>query len=134
MEKNIRVGAIALLKNENNEILMMLRNKKPAKDKWAIPGGKVEMFETLEETLKREMKEELGIEIEVTKFLCNVQDINKEKGEHWIMPVYEAKIVNGKVKNMEPEKHKELKWFHIEDVPENISYMTQMVIDEIKNK
>lgn len=134
MEKNIRVGAIALLKNENNEILMMLRNKEPAKDKWAIPGGKVEMFETLEETLKREMKEELGVQIEVTNFLCNVQDINKEKGEHWIMPVYETKIVSGNIVNIEPEKHKKLKWFHIDEVPENISYMTQMVINEIKNK
>lgn len=132
MEKNIRVGAIALLRNENNEILMMLRNREPAKNCWAIPGGKVEMFETLEETLKREMKEELGVEVEVTKFLCNIQDINKEKGEHWIMPVYETKILSGEIKNMEPEKHKELAWFSINSVPENISYMTKMVIKEIK--
>lgn len=128
---SIRVGAIALLKNDKDEILMMLRNREPAKGCWAIPGGKVELYERLEDTIKREMKEELGVEIEVTKFLCNVQDINQEEEQHWIMPVYEAKVIEGIVVNKEPDKHLDLQWFSMNNIPENISFMTKMVINEI---
>ena len=129
---SIRVGAIALLKNDKDEILMMLRNKEPAKGYWAIPGGKVELYERLEDTIKREMKEDLGVEVEVTKFLCNIQDINQETEQHWIMPVYEAKVVEGIVENKEPDKHLDLQWFSIDQIPQNISFMTKMVVKEIK--
>lgn len=129
---SIRVGAIALLKNDKDEILMTLRNREPAKGCWAIPGGKVELYERLEDTIKREMKEELGVEVEVTKFLCNIQDINQEAEQHWIMPVYEAKVVEGIVENKEPDKHLDLQWFSIDQIPENISFMTKMVVKEIK--
>ena len=111
---------------------MMLRNREPAKGCWAIPGGKVELYERLEDTIKREMKEELGVEVEVTKFLCNIQDINLETEQHWIMPVYEAKVIQGVVENKEPEKHLDLKWFSMNEIPENISFMTKMVIEELK--
>lgn len=131
-KNRICVGAIALLKDENDKILMMLRNKEPAKDKWAIPGGKVELFETLEQTIEREMLEELGVRVKVTKFLCNIEDIRKEDDAHWIMPVYETKIIEGEVKNMEPEKHRDLKWFAMNEIPENISYMTKMIIEKIQ--
>ncbi|MCL2860477.1 MAG: NUDIX domain-containing protein [Oscillospiraceae bacterium] len=129
---SIKVGAIALMKNENDEILMLLRKKEPAKGFWAIPGGNVELYEKLEDTIIREMKEELDVEVEVTKFLCNIQDINEEKDLHWIMPVYEARIVNGTLRNVEPDKHEDMRWFKLSEIPTNISYMTDMVLKAIK--
>ena len=128
----IKVGVIALAKNENDEVLMLLRKKEPAKGLWAIPGGKLELYERLEDTLVREMKEELGVEIEVVKFICNIQDINEEKELHWIMPVYEVKIVKGKVRNLEPENHGEVRWFKMSEIPENISFMTDLVLKSLK--
>ena len=43
------------------EILLIQRKEPPYKDKWALPGGFMEMEETLEETARRELVEETGI-------------------------------------------------------------------------
>jgi len=132
-DKRIRFGAVAALQDENGRLLMMLRAKNPAKGMWAIPGGKVEFLEKVEDTLKREFFEELNINIKIEKFLGNIEDISLDEEEHWIMPAYIVVQESGDLKNVEPEKHLELKWFDLNEVPENISFMTKKVIKLIKN-
>jgi 8-oxo-dGTP diphosphatase len=61
------VGAGILLLNSNNELLMLLRDdipNIPFPNMWDIPGGKVEPGEIPEETVKREMMEEMGLKLE----------------------------------------------------------------------
>ena len=134
MITNIRVGVVAVLENDKKEILMMLRTKEPAKGFWAIPGGKVEQYEQLEETIKRELKEELDIEVKVVELIGNIEDISEQDASHWIMPAYRVAIVDGIVTNLEPEKHEQLMWFSLNTLPENISYMTEKVIQLLKKK
>jgi ADP-ribose pyrophosphatase len=98
---------------------------------WAKPGGGVEFGEKVEDALKREIKEELGVNIEIIKFLgfteSSVTDYGKQ---HWISLNYLAKIINGEVKNLEPEKHEEVKWFSLDDLPEKLVQNTIDSIDE----
>ena len=47
-----------------SQVLLIKRGKPPAEGKWSIPGGVVNLGETLEEALKRELLEELGISVE----------------------------------------------------------------------
>jgi len=61
----IGVGCGAFIINDQNELLLQQRNKSPEKEYWSIPGGKVEMFETFDQAVKREVKEETGVNIEV---------------------------------------------------------------------
>ena len=56
----IGVGCGAFIINDQNELLLQQRNKSPEKEYWSIPGGKVEMFETFDQAVKREVKEETG--------------------------------------------------------------------------
>jgi 8-oxo-dGTP diphosphatase len=56
------VGAIVF---KDEEVLLVLRGQEPSKHKWSIPGGVVELGETVREAARREVLEECGIEIEV---------------------------------------------------------------------
>lgn len=57
--------AAAIIENENGQILIARRKKGKAQEGlWEFPGGKIEHNETVEECLKRELLEEMNIEIE----------------------------------------------------------------------
>ena len=60
-EPLIGLGATTLVFNEKNEILLNLRTDT---NNWGIPGGSMELYETIEETAIRELKEEAGISAE----------------------------------------------------------------------
>ena len=56
----VAVGAVVF---KDGKVLMVRRGKPPAKDQWAIPGGSVELGETLQDAAEREILEETGISI-----------------------------------------------------------------------
>ena len=60
----VAVGAIVI---KDEKILLVKRNKAPHKDLWAIPGGSVELGETLQEAAERELSEETGLTIKAGK-------------------------------------------------------------------
>ena len=60
---NASASTAAIITNSKGEILLTTRAFEPAKDKLDLPGGFVDMNETAEEALIRELKEELNIEV-----------------------------------------------------------------------
>src|SRR5437868_12612581 len=62
--KDPRIGCAGIVRR-GDQILLGRRDKEPAKGLWVLPGGGVAFGETLDQTLKREMFEETGIEIDV---------------------------------------------------------------------
>jgi len=79
------------------------------------------MFERVEDALRREIKEELGIEIEIIQMLSVTNDIIEEENQHWVSPQFLCKIVGGEPQNLEPHKCDEIKWFSLDKVPEKIT-------------
>ena len=59
--------AAAIIEFPNNRILLIKRATVPFRGYWALPGGKVDVGETVEETVVREVKEETGIEVEIVE-------------------------------------------------------------------
>uniref|UniRef100_UPI004057A5AA NUDIX domain-containing protein n=1 Tax=Acetatifactor sp. TaxID=1872090 RepID=UPI004057A5AA len=68
---NIRVTGIVI---ENNKLLIVKQNLSKSRE-WSLPGGRLERGETLEQGIKREMKEETGLDVEIVKllYLCDVE-------------------------------------------------------------
>ncbi len=128
----IGVGVGAFILNDKNEFLMLLRSKdsKVEPGTWMIPGGKVEFNEVMEETLKREAKEEIGVDIEVENLICAVNHILPEEGQHWVAPTFRCRIKDGEPRVVEPHKHDEVKWFSLDKMPENVSKSTKIVLKE----
>jgi 8-oxo-dGTP diphosphatase len=133
----IGVGAGALIFNDEGLLLLSLRGKKAKNErgKWEIPGGGVEFGETIEEALKREIKEELDIEIEVTEMLQLCNHIIPDEKQHWVSPTYICKIVSGEPKILEPEKCDRIGWFSIEEAERlPLSIVTKQDIAILKKR
>ncbi|MCX7708491.1 MAG: (deoxy)nucleoside triphosphate pyrophosphohydrolase [Clostridia bacterium] len=108
--KEIHVVGAAI--REGKRILAAQRSEKmSAPLKWEFAGGKVEDGEAHQEALKRELQEELGIDIQVGEHLATgiVEDSNRKI----ILHVYEASILQG---NPEAKEHSLLKWIDIKDI------------------
>lgn len=116
-----RVGAGAFILNKKNEILLMKRKKNPEAGYWSIPGGRVDFLEQIEKTIKREILEELGVESEIISLLGITDHIILEKKTHWVSPCYLMRITKGVPRNVEPDKHAQIKWFPLDGLPENLT-------------
>ncbi|KYG34520.1 NUDIX domain-containing protein [Bacillus gaemokensis] len=127
-----RVGVGAFILNERNELLLVLRKKAPEKGHWSLPGGKVEWMETVEDTVVREIQEEVGLEIEIISLLCVTNHILSEEDAHWICPTYIAKVKNGRAENLEKHAIDEIGWFSLECLPSPLALTLQNALKEYK--
>ena len=124
----VGVGAVIL---RDDKILLLLRSRPPEAGSWNIPGGKVEFGETIEAALIREVKEEIGVDSEVIALLGATNHILPEEKIHWLSPPFLVKI-HGEPINNEPDKHTEMKWFDVDNLPENLTMTTSKALDAFK--
>jgi len=66
----------------NNKILMLQRDKDPLKRYWVLPGGFIEYEETSQQAIKREVKEETGLDIDIKKIIGTYLINNDPRGNH----------------------------------------------------
>lgn len=78
---------------------------------WEFPGGKIEPGESPEDALKREIQEELGIDIGVKEFLCTTE--YDYPSFHLTMHCYLCGIKTGKI---ELREHKSARWLRSEEL------------------
>ena len=67
------IEVVAAIIRKDDKIFATQRGYGEWKDWWEFPGGKIEPGETPENALKREIREELSVEINVDEFLCTVE-------------------------------------------------------------
>ena len=102
-----RVGCGAAIWRDGR-LLLVKRLRAPEAGCWNLPGGKVEFGERAADAVRREVAEEIGVEIELTRSLGFVEMFADT--QHWVSPIYEARIVSGEPVNREPDKHEALLW------------------------
>ncbi|WP_229106294.1 NUDIX domain-containing protein [Paenibacillus sp. 1001270B_150601_E10] len=130
-----RVGVGAVIINDQDEILLVLRNRNPEKGMWSIPGGKVDPYESLEHCVMREVQEEVNLEVEVKGLLCMAETIRPEHEEHWVSAIYEVAVKGGEAQNMESEGAiADLKWYSLDQLPVNLACFSIPAIEQLLNR
>ena len=76
----------------------------------------------------REAREEAGAEVELVRLLCVTDHVLPDEEQHWVAPAYLGRIVSGEARNCEPDKTREVRWFELESVPENLTITARNAI------
>lgn len=124
------VGSGALI-HKGGKVLLVKRNNEPNKGRWALPGGLVELGERVEDAVRREVREEVGLDIHLEGILDVVDDIHYDvRGKvkyHYILVDFLAKRVGGRLRlNRESSSSK---WFDLRQVQRaNTSENTKAVV------
>lgn len=130
----IGIGATTLVFNKDNELLLNLRTDT---NSWGIPGGSMELYETIEETAVRELKEEAGINAESLELLSVLSGeeyyFEYPNGDKmWtVIVLFRIKDYNGKLRVSDNES-KHLKFFSLDKLP-NLESRAKAIIEKIKN-
>jgi len=117
----IGVGVGAVILNERQEVLLLRRKEDFEYGFWTIPGGAVEWFETCADAIKRECREEVGVEVEIDRLLTVVDHIVRESGVHWVSVEYLVHATSGHYRNADELENHELRWFALNNLPEALT-------------
>ena len=111
----VGVGAVLV---RDGQILLEKRKNEPGKDKWSIPGGLVELGETVEQAVIREVKEETGLDVEEPEQVDVVDSITKdEKSEikyHFVIIDFFLRLRGGELRALSDAE--ELRWVRLDRV------------------
>lgn len=94
---NVRVAALII---HNNKVLT---HRNINKDHYCIPGGRIEIGKSSEETVKREIQEELGKKIKIEKYITTIENFFEYEGKkyHEIYFLYKAEFKNEEDKKID---------------------------------
>jgi 8-oxo-dGTP diphosphatase len=106
-----------------NEVLLIKRKNEPFKDCWALPGGFMEIDETLVECAKRELKEETGIDVNESKlyFKKILDKVDRDSRGRVVSVVYMTHVSQKTIVNAGDDA-KEYAWFEINNLPSNMAF------------
>jgi len=117
MKKQIFPVVTGVIEKNGEYLLTKRQSPKKEWNKWQFPGGEVEFFESMEKAIKREIKEEVGIEISKVKFIPKVFEIIRPKDFwHGLLFAFRCfpKEDNFSIKiNREASKYG---WFNFEEI------------------
>ena len=113
------VPAVGALVVHDGAVLMVRRGRAPSRGVWAVPGGRVELGETLAEAIEREVHEETGVEVRagepVWSFDSVIRDDDGRVAWHYVIVDLLADYVRG-----EPQARDdalEARWVRAVDLP-----------------
>ena len=95
------ITGVAAVVIEDDKVILVRRGRPPAYGEWSLPGGAVELGETLANAVVREVKEEIGLEVEVLELIAVLDRIFLDReGQvefHYVLLDFICRIKGGKL-------------------------------------
>jgi len=111
----VGTGALIL---RGSELLLIKRGAQPGQGKWSIPGGLVELGENVQDAMVREVREEVGLDVEAVKLMDVFDSVTlDEQGHikyHFVVVNFLVRIVGGSLKTADDVL--EARWVPLEEV------------------
>lgn len=119
---DIKVAVDAIVfgysKQEGVSILLIQRKYPPFKNAWAIPGGFLLAEETLEEAVRRELREETGIEVNYLEQLYTFGAPDRDPRQRVISIAYVALVKSSQFQQLKASTDAEnAQWFNFRELP-----------------
>jgi len=90
----IFVGGVSGLVVRNGRVLLVRRGKEPFRGYWSLPGGGVEPGETLRAAVKRELREETGLDVEVGRVAGYREEFEPD---HHVVIAFHVEVTGGEM-------------------------------------
>ena len=95
----VGIGAVVV---EQGRVLLVQRGHEPLKGRWSLPGGKLELGESLTQGVAREVREETGLIVKALELVELIDRIHRESGlagesvrYHYVIADYLCRVVGG---------------------------------------
>jgi 8-oxo-dGTP diphosphatase len=125
----LTTDALVYTKKENIVyVLLIRRGQEPFKNKWALPGGFIEMNETLEVACKRELEEETGLIVDKMIQFRTYDAIDRDPRHRTISVVYSAELDKRK-KVAGGDDAVKAEWFPVNDLPD-LAFDHEQILSE----
>lgn len=112
--------------------ILLLKQTKPNGGNYTLVGGNIEEGESARQCLVREAREEAAILLK-EKDLTLVHVLQKVKNnEQRIVLYFKAYRWEGELQSREPHKFKEAQWFHLDELPRNLTSTVRQVLEEYR--
>jgi 8-oxo-dGTP diphosphatase len=102
---------------ESLNVLLIKRGNEPFKNKWALPGGFMQMDETADECAKRELHEETAVRIDHLEQLYTFTSIDRDPRERTISIAYFTVVKAGEHNASAGDDAANTEWFSIDNLP-----------------
>jgi ADP-ribose pyrophosphatase YjhB (NUDIX family) len=138
MPDALRPGSNTVLINDAHQVLLHKRSDNGA---WALPGGAMEIGESIEECAVREMFEETGLHVKIKRLVGVYSDpknyciLRYPNGfaVHYLIVVYEVEQIGGEL--LISDESTELRYFDVDAMPEGLMPSSRMrVMDTLQQR
>lgn len=136
-------SACGLVLNTRNEILLIKRGRDPFKGSWDMPAGFSDELETFEDTLSREMNEEINLEVKNYQYFTSIAGDYDYNGviKRCLSACYIINVSDEEIQNIRAgDDAEEVQWFSLENFDYNLIGFPQVkqilkkLVDYLDNK
>jgi 8-oxo-dGTP diphosphatase len=113
----VTVDTVVLTREAEPRVLLIRRKHEPFAGRWALPGGFVEMDETLEAAARRELREETALEVMSMEQLHTFGDPGRDPRGRTISVVYLARVPDAKTRLQAADDAAEAAWHPLDGLP-----------------
>lgn len=122
--------AIYKFNNNRKQLLLIKRANEPYKNMWAMPGGFVDMDESIDLAAYRELKEETGITaVDLIQFKT-YGSVNRDPRGRTISVVYHSKLKDDSQNAIAMDDACDAQWFYLDNLPD-LAFDHELIISEL---